>query len=370
VSTHGDPNRAIAAEQQAADFVAARACRPSPRLDNEIGEWLVQSPLHAIAYAKAERAWDEAERLKSLSAGETMACDTVAGAAVIAAYNDREDSDASDPLIAPALTRRRIMAGGAAAAAASVVAGWAYWWRPDGTRHLTTAVGEMRNVVLADGSRLHLNTNSHAVVTISPNRRFVRLLRGEAYFDVAHDPTAPFDVEAAGSVVRALGTAFNIKLRDDLAELTVTDGLVGVRTEEGATGKVPAGDAAVIRSHFVGLRTLEPRAVDQRTVWRDHIVEFNGETLEQAVAELNRYRDRPIVIEDQRLAALPVGGRFRVDDIDDFLAALRQTLPIAAAVDSDGGILLMADDRPTPRDTTGPIPTPMTAGPAKAVPTS
>ena len=136
------------------------------------------------------------------------------------------------------------------------------------------------------------------------------------------------------------------------------------------TGKVPAGDAAVIRSHFVGLRTLEPRAVDQRTVWRDHIVEFNGETLEQAVAELNRYRDRPIVIEDQRLAALPVGGRFRVDDIDDFLAALRQTLPIAAAVDSDGGILLMADDRPTPRDTTGPIPTPMTAGPAKAVPTS
>src|SRR3546814_10959773 len=78
-----------------------------------------------------------------------------------------------------------------------------------------TAVGERRDVALADGSVLRLNTASRVEVVLSKRARVVRLLRGEALFDVAHDPARPFYVEFAHSRLRAVGSALNVHLRAD-----------------------------------------------------------------------------------------------------------------------------------------------------------
>jgi transmembrane sensor len=74
------------------------------------------------------------------------------------------------------------------------------------------------------------------------------------------------------------------------------------------------------------------------------MIELDGESVTQAVDEFNRYRGQPMVIGDQRLAPLRIGGRFRIDESQQFLAALEQSLPIRAVRNSDGSVLLLYRD--------------------------
>ncbi|MCJ2178460.1 FecR family protein [Novosphingobium album (ex Hu et al. 2023)] len=312
-------------EQQAADYFLAQVTDPTPELKREIDEWLGGNPAHAVAYARAARAWDMTADL-SLSSidGTVHASDRV---------NETRWLDFEDKMF----TRRRVLAAGAAAGIAGAV-GLGVW---HGRRGIATAVGEVRDVTLPDGSIMHLNTDSRVVVAYSGKRRLIQLLAGEAYFDVARNPDRPFDVEVNGSTVRALGTAFNLRVLSELVELTVTHGLVGVHTSEGRTGKVPAGDGAYIKPQDVVVASLRKDEVEQRTLWRSNVIELNGESLGQAIAEFNRYRAVPIVIGDRRLSALRVGGRFRTDEADQFLTALKQTLPLDVIRQDDGGVLLI-----------------------------
>jgi len=324
VSNKGSATNRAETEQQAADYVVALSHDPSRQLQAEVAEWIKRSPGHAVAFARAERAWEMAGGLTDAPGlGATDGPASVAG---------------SDPLLAPPRSRRGFLAMGAVAA--SVATGLAGFSWLSGRQKFETAVGEVRDVTLADGSRIHLNTNSRVTVAMSGKRRFVHLAQGEAYFDVAHNPAAPFEVEAQGTVVRALGTAFDVRVRADLIELTVTDGLVGVRTSEGATDKISAGNGALIKQHTVARTVLARREIEQRTIWREKVIELDGESLAQAVDEFNRYRTNPIVVGDPRIAPLRVGGRFQLDRADEFLAALRETLPVDAIAVSDGSILL------------------------------
>src|SRR6185369_14152926 len=99
-----------------------------------------------------------------------------------------------------------------------------------------TAVGEQRNVPLADGSILAINTASQVqVVSLGRDSRELRLVRGEAHFMVAHDPTRPFRVSAAGHVVQAIGTAFDVQLLDGGGlEVIVSEGHVKLLSGNGA----------------------------------------------------------------------------------------------------------------------------------------
>lgn len=315
MANEGDRHAREAIEQQAVDYLLALTGSPSDALRQDVRDWLEADPAHAVAYARAERAWEVAGHLPAAKAPEAA------------------------PIIPPArrFTRRHML--GASALAASVAGLIGFGWLRD--KGIATAVGEMRDVTLPDGSVMHLNTNSHAVVEMTDTHRLVRLLQGEAYFDVAHNPAAPFDVEAGGATVRALGTAFNVRVRAALVELTVTEGLVGVRTARGAAEQVPAGQGAFIQPQTLALARLQDGEMEQRTLWRAKVIELNGESLAQAVEEFNRYRPQPIVIGDQRIAPLRVGGRFHIDEVDQFLSAVRQTLPVEAIVQDGGGILLL-----------------------------
>lgn len=278
-----------------------------------------------------EAAWETSERLRA--APPSLEPAVPAG------------RDSIPPIMAGAPGRRSFLFGSLAAAGAAVAATIG-WRRLNNVRLYRTGVGQRRAVTLADGSRVTLNTASTVEVAFSASERRVRLVRGEALFQVAHDATKPFLVDAGSARFRALGTAFNVRLRPDVVELTVTQGVVAVAAREGevnvpSAARIAAGGGAVVRSGAVAPTALDDQHLRQRTAWQEGVLEFDGESLAQVVGEFNRYRSQPIVIGDARLEALRIGGRFEVDEADKFLEALTSSFPIQAIATADGGVLLV-----------------------------
>lgn len=242
---------------------------------------------------------------------------------------------------------RRALVGGSIAASVAAVCGTAAWRYVSDVDLHHTRLGERRIIVLADGSRVHLNTASAIEVAMRKRERRIRLVKGEALFEVAHDPGRPFLVDAGAAQLRAIGTAFNVRIRDTLVELTVTEGIVAVAgdavdVQRSDVSRIVAGGGAVIGSGAMAPTALDPAVLRQRTAWQDGVIELDGETLAQAVAEFNRYRGPPIIIGDPRLANLRVGGRFEVDEAEKFLTAVEGSFPVSAIPAADGSILLVA----------------------------
>ena len=240
-------------------------------------------------------------------------------------------------------TRRQVTA---ALAAASVVAGLSTVAieKLTAVDRYRTEIGEQRTVVLADGSRVRLNTATTIEVAMRGGERSVHVLDGEALFDVAPDARRPFVVRANGSIVKALGTGFNLRIRSQLVELTVTHGTVAVRDGASAVRRVAAGDSAAIRDGLIARTSLADRVVRQRIGWASGIVDLTGASLGQAVEEFNRYRRHPVVIGDPRLAILEVAGQYRTSDSASFIARLEQRSAVRAVPVADGSILLVERD--------------------------
>lgn len=326
------PNRRNAIEQQAADYLAALLDAPDDSRRAEVARWIEADPAHAVAFARAEAAWDATARLTGAA--------ELGDAPPVAPENRPEGGHRPPPL-----TRRRLLALGAVAASAAALGGAALFYRAG---LVSTRIGEMRTIALPDGSQMRLNTDSEARLSFSRDQPLVRLLQGEAFFRVTPRADTPFVVDAAGAILRALDSAFNVRLRADLMELTVMQGVVAVRTAAGLMRAVGAGEAAFVRSRTLTVAPLEPAEIDQRLAWRNHMIELDGETLVQAVQEFNRYRSAPLIIGDSQIGGYRVGGRFDTNQADPFLAALEQNFPIRAVKGQDGSVLLLyRDDRPT-----------------------
>ncbi len=318
-----------AIEAEAARLLARLNSGPTPQDEAEICRWVEADPRHAVAFARAEAAWETAERLKSPAAEVNLP----PMAAIVSEEQQRRLS-------------RNIMMAAAAAVFLFIVAAIVTMRTFSGIDRYETRIGEVRDIALSDGSILHLNSDSEAEVRFTGNGRKVRIVKGEASFDVAHDRNRPFDVEARSALIRAVGTAFNVRLRPSLIELTVTQGIVTVRSGNRVAEHVGAGSGAVIQPRSIALTRLDPRMIGQRTAWRDQMVELDGETIEQATGEFNRYRTAPILIGDNRISSLRIGGRFRITDSKEFLSALQLSLPVRVVDGEDGSVMLLYRDEP------------------------
>lgn len=331
-----------AEEMQAIEAEAARLYLKARASDaaedwNNAYDWVAKDPAHGFAFAKAEAGWELTERLNELPVG-------------------RSDRVASDPPVATAQTkpteaekprnmaRRSLLLGLAAAAAVVGITSTVALRLVGAVDHYRTALGETRTVRLADGSRVHLNTDSSVEVSLRDDIRSIKLLKGEAQFDVAHDAKRPFIVNADGTLVRAVGTMFNVRLRADVTELTVIQGIVAVRNGGSAIRRIESGRSAAVRSGSIAVIHLEPAKIKQRIAWQEGMVEFQGDTLAQAVEEFNRYRANPLVIGDPAIASLRVGGAFRLDRSQDFVDALQSGFGVRAVPGSDNSILLVSAD--------------------------
>lgn len=286
-------------------------------------------PRHAVAFAQAEAAWEATDRLKSAAAEVNLP----PMAQIVSEEQQRRLS-------------RNIMVAAAVAVLLFIVAAIVTVQTFSGVDRYETRIGEVRKIALADGSVLHLNSDSEAEVRMTDNGRKVRILKGEASFDIAHDPVRPFDVEARSAVFRALGTAFNVRLRPSLIELTVMQGTVRVRCGNRDPQNVGAGSGVVLQPRSFVVTRLDPRMLRQRTAWRRQMVELDGETIEQAASEFNRYRAAPILIGDARVSSLRIGGRFHIAESAKFLSALAMSLPIRIVDGEDGSVMLLYRDEP------------------------
>ncbi len=210
-------------------------------------------------------------------------------------------------------------------------------------RRFDSEIGEVRVIPLEDGSRITLSTNSAVTVDYRPEQRLVRLLHGEAYFEVAKNKARPFVVVGPKAQARAVGTAYSVRLLDDgQMKVLVTEGLVSierpqarargpfadflepaanidnlvyVRGGEEASVRVIGADAGADSGRvLVGIAAVPADAAERALLWREGRLSFEGQTLAAAVAEFARFSDRRIVIKDRRLAGEHVSGLFAATD--------------------------------------------------------
>lgn len=286
--------------------------------------WAAQDPRHAVALARARRAWSTAARLQVRRDD--------------AARWQTPSRWTLDALIG----RRRAIAAMVSSAAfgTALIVSVQLLGRTE--RHATDALPS--RVVLADGSTVVLDAFSSIEVSIRRDQRFVRLLHGGALFTVSRDRTRAFVVEAEATRMVALGTAFDVRLSPQLTDLTVTEGTVRVSTETGAAA-IRAGEAAAVSGQAVVLVDLDDATIARRLAWRDGVLQFDGETLAQASAAFNRYRAKPLVVGDPAIAGLTVVGRYRTGDAEAFAAALARRHGIRSVRSADGTIMFVGPRR-------------------------
>ena len=215
----------------------------------------------------------------------------------------------------------------------------------------TTALGSQREVTLPDGSRMHLNTRSYARVDFGDTHRRVVLLAGEAFFQVAHEPDRPFLVEAGSRVVRAVGTAFSVHMDARELEVLVTEGQVEVR-EPASTGHdlqavaLKAGQRVRVSGNAPQIEVLAEEDIERHLLWRQQLLGFTDTPLREVIAEYNRYADRNIVISDDSLRDMRIGGQFRTDDPEGLLEALETGFGVRVVRSADVILISRLDDEP------------------------
>lgn len=223
--------------------------------------------------------------------------------------------------------------------------------------HYATRIGERLSVTLEDGTTISLNTDSEAQVAYSGAVRRVHLLRGEALFDVARHADWPFEVVAGDQSVRALGTVFSVRRRDDEIEVVLVEGRVAVRKLADMDAALASGTAPRAIELEVGERlfasdgAVQIAAVDTQaaTSWRQGRLVFDETPLRVAIEEVNRYRTKPLRIEDPRVAALRLSGGYRTADAMSFEQALAVALNVYPRASDDDVLLELRSDDAQPR---------------------
>ncbi|MBN8813458.1 MULTISPECIES: FecR family protein [unclassified Sphingomonas] len=202
-------------------------------------------------------------------------------------------------------------------------------------------VGEIRAVKLADGSTVTLDTDSAIEVRLSGDLRLVRLVRGRARFDVAHDAARPFRVEAGGRTVTALGTLFDVGFERGGVRVSLFRGSVDVR------GLAPAGSVAAVTRLSPGEcftdRSREPQVVKAPPglqQWVSGMLDFDGVPLGDVLEQTNRYSARKIRLGDPSLAGQRVTGGFRPLPVDELAAALAAAFSLRVERSPQGDLIL------------------------------
>ena len=194
-----------------------------------------------------------------------------------------------------------------------------------GWQRYETRIGGFSRIVLDDGSVIDLNTDSEVRVRVGSHKREVRLVRGEGRFQVAHDATRPFTVSAADADVRAVGTAFSVRLHDSKqVDVLVSEGTVAIAAARVTHAPpVHAGEAAVVLPDRVSVSRIEPQQLERRLAWTSGRLQFRGESLARGRQRIQSLQ--PPAIEARAMPHSPqlrVGGTFNATDPESFAAAL------------------------------------------------
>ena len=350
-------------EEEAAAWFGRCELGLTPGQTREFMQWLEADTRHAEAMREMDETWDVLDGLKNVPGLAERAAQLAGGR--------------KRPL---RLVLPLIFAAAAALAVSAVV-----FWTPrpeilQAVAAATETVG-MKKVELADGSVVHLNAKSEVKIHFTKLERQVQLSRGEAHFMVAKDAARPFTVTAGTVAVKAVGTAFNVRLQSAGVRVFVTEGTVrlddSVRgqplvavaaagtaspafpvrsgADSAAAGPEPlsaplltAGQHAFIahagnsaRQKAV-VRSIEADEIRQALAWQAHQLDFDLTPLAEVVAQFNQHNTHRLVIDDSGLAQQPFGGTFRADKYEVFVQLLEKRFGVVAERLPDRTILRRA----------------------------
>ncbi len=313
-----DSPAAQARSRTAAEWFAKRDRGLTAAEQDEFLQWLAADPRHGEWFALHRRLGGDFTGL--------------------AQWRPEHSEEPNPDLLAKPRRRLRwLMPVGLAAAASLTVA--LVWWRvgtPVVETEATNASAYERRI-LADGSTVELNQGAVVTTAFTPGERRVTLVRGEALFTVAKNPARPFIVRAGGVAVRAVGTAFNVRLDAATVEVLVTEGRVQVQSPPAAGASSAAASeppivAAGQRATVSLVDAAQPRIVAVTTeesarllAWQPQLLDFASVPLERAVAEFNRRNRVQFVIADAELGAMPIVASIRSDNVERFARFLAET---------------------------------------------
>jgi transmembrane sensor len=224
---------------------------------------------------------------------------------------------------------------------------------------MMTAIGEQRSLSLDDGSRVELNTDTRLLVKFDRRTRTVVLKSGEAYFQVMHE-SRPFVVVAGDRKVIAVGTEFTVRKdqsSSDAVTVTLIEGRVAVAPLNAANVLAPVPTASVtvlnagqrLQVHGHAMPRVDAPPIDRVTGWLRGELIFDHTPLRDAAAEFSRYSHIRITVASPDVANIPIGGIFKIGDINSFLDAVAQSHNLRIVVSKDGLVLQRLPDQAQPQ---------------------
>jgi len=277
------------------------------RAQAEFDAWLAQSPKHLLAYWRVEAAWNRAGLL----------------GAVRPPRGDRTSGN------------RRSWSfwfGRSAAVAAVLAIATTATFYLTAERPVTyaTPVGGHRLLILADGSRVELNTDTIIQVNKPRHGRQVELIQGEAFFHVKHNVAHSFVVKVGDHRLIDLGTEFFVRKNAARLQVGLVEGRVRLESADGAIHPQSAvlvpGDIAFATADKLSITKKAGRELSDDLGWRNGSLVFHHATLAEAVAEFNRYNDEKFVIADAQVAKLTFSSVFATDGTDAFARVAQKAL--------------------------------------------
>ena len=270
--------------------------------------WLAKSEDHRAAFQLASRAWNQMDLLARIEAFDPPAIDDA-------------------PMIS-----RRSLAAGAGAGVLAVGIGSYVALSGGNAEAFETGVGEQREIALADGSRVFLNAGTRIEARIGREQREARLLTGEALFDIAESAAGLFSIATPNGAIEAASGEILVKLLPEGARVALmSDGARALRRTWFGGSPPVAADAnseIVFAGETVEVDAVSADKLARRLSWREGMLAFDNTTLAEAAADVTRQSGVSFVFADPALAEFRVGGFIRADDLDAFLALLRNNLAV------------------------------------------
>ncbi len=290
-------NRAAELEAQATAWVRLQHFDCWSAADQvALDTWLAESIGHQVAYWRISAGFDCTERLTALRGPMRPKADP-----------GQEGKRWSFTF--------RVTASLATACLIAVVAGFI---TSPKQKLYTTSVGGREIVRLADGSQIELNTDtSLRTVTSFLGQRTVLLDRGEAFFDIRHDDDHPFVVRAAGHRLTDLGTKFVVRADQSHIRVALMDGAIRLDSEgsfKAQHATLVPGDVAIADAESLSVEKKSEPELRREESWRRGLLMFKRTTLQDAVAEFNRYNAAKLGVEGREVAQMRIGGTFNAND--------------------------------------------------------
>jgi len=290
---------------QAVDWILRIRSENCPETERHaFNTWLEESASHRQAYETVQAQWEWMEPFKAMNFPARDAALRYRGKSPRRLFIY---SAAATLLLAMGLT-------------AFMPNGWL------GIPHTYVAEkGDRQTVTLADGSRIELNTESEVRVHFNRWQRSVEIIKGEAFFTVNHDAERPFEVRAGSGRIRDIGTAFEVYIKPQHVIVAVQEGIVEVQ----ASGKreLTAGQQLAF-SNNGEFQALQAQDVAGLTAWRQGNLVFRDRRLDDVLAEVGRYHDTRIRLQNETLGKLRVSGTFHTAELGDTLNAIAAILPV------------------------------------------